>query len=301
MSYQDKTARARAMIAEHNQASLAIDPNIKPVDPTAVFGRLVALGGSTEEALTNLTWEDLEGCGVPRILARRIANEVFRQQVTLPEHARGQSYVTERGAARLTIPQLLEVYDPTGTSNVAVTHRLRELIGKAPCLAFGPDGKLDIQVSVNLIEDMRMGIDPPANVKLTGGEYVKPLQVGQPPTKVRHQNPLYPNLPLRDGLVCSQTETRWEDTPQGLETRQLVYLAMKTGELRVTKLADAHDFVDLHNRVGHTGLRSRWPQAAGQFDELKRAGGLPPLTMTIGAADLTASRLNDPFGGHRRT
>ena len=72
MTLNSKLAGARAILEAHNNSS-----STKSVDVEAFFTNLTNMGGSSEDTLSAASWEDLEECGAPRILARRIAT-LFR-------------------------------------------------------------------------------------------------------------------------------------------------------------------------------------------------------------------------------
>ena len=92
-------ARVRALLQAHNDRlraesaanmpegvagnSKAFEDSLLKIDD--FFKKLTGLGGSTEDTLAEATWEDLESCGLPRILARKVAT-IFRgeQQVSGP-------------------------------------------------------------------------------------------------------------------------------------------------------------------------------------------------------------------------
>lgn len=67
MALNNKLSEIRVILETHNAATIA------PIDIEAFFRNLTNMGGSSEATLIHVTWEDLEACGAPRILARRIA------------------------------------------------------------------------------------------------------------------------------------------------------------------------------------------------------------------------------------
>ena len=90
MSYDSKIAVARETIEQHN-SNVTDDKN--KVDFDAFVEKLRNMGGSSDEALKAVSWEDLQGCGLPKIMARRMSY-VFRQdskdevEVQLTSHLR---------------------------------------------------------------------------------------------------------------------------------------------------------------------------------------------------------------------
>lgn len=83
--FSDKLRAAQQIITEFNdQMAAAKDsergqnlPCVKYIDPEKFVEKLVVYGGVADELLRQCTWEDLENCGLPRLLARKIA-KVFR-------------------------------------------------------------------------------------------------------------------------------------------------------------------------------------------------------------------------------
>ena len=65
----------RTKLTTHNEATDDVDCKI---DINNVIKKIKQHGGTTEDALRELTWEDLQECGLPKLLARSIANNVFR-------------------------------------------------------------------------------------------------------------------------------------------------------------------------------------------------------------------------------
>lgn len=80
--YSDKLWAACQLINEYNsQLTETILPEgVKPrktIDSEKFLEKLVVFGGVSDEMLKHCSWEDLEHCGLPRLLARKVA-AVFR-------------------------------------------------------------------------------------------------------------------------------------------------------------------------------------------------------------------------------
>lgn len=81
-TYHEVMSRAAFIYGEHLVALYGEDPPKEKIwGPMA--SKLMEMGATTLESLRSATWEDLERCGFPPIIARRIANEVFRK-ISLP-------------------------------------------------------------------------------------------------------------------------------------------------------------------------------------------------------------------------
>lgn len=88
-TYSDKLWAASRLINEYNQQLEAtqLPAGIKPRNPvnTEKFvEKLVLFGGVADELLRQCSWEDLEHCGLPRLLARKVA-DVFRAKEVTPD------------------------------------------------------------------------------------------------------------------------------------------------------------------------------------------------------------------------
>ena len=87
--YSDKLWKACRLIKEYNTklADMKLPPGVKaprPVDDERFVEKLVKIGGVADELIRQCSWEELENCGLPRLLARDIA-KVFRANEVEPE------------------------------------------------------------------------------------------------------------------------------------------------------------------------------------------------------------------------
>ena len=57
----------------------------KSVDVMGFIGKLQNAGGLADELLRQCTWEDLENCGLPRLLARKVSKVFRTHQVDPPD------------------------------------------------------------------------------------------------------------------------------------------------------------------------------------------------------------------------
>jgi hypothetical protein len=160
--YAEKMAAARAIIDQHNSTLPADDPT--HLDWSKIEASLRQLGATTEAALTHLTWEDLREAGIPKIMARMIANEVFRRPQSptpTPTDTRPSGRpITEMRAAAMSFTELLSAYDPSGETHPAVSKRLVELAGDKPFIIFAEDNTVLPNLSAKLLREIRQG-DPP--------------------------------------------------------------------------------------------------------------------------------------------
>ena len=80
--YSDKLWAACQLIKEYNDqaASTPLPVEVKSrktIDSEKFVEKVVVYGGVADELLRQCSWEDLEHCGLPRLLARKVA-AVFR-------------------------------------------------------------------------------------------------------------------------------------------------------------------------------------------------------------------------------
>lgn len=278
-SYQSKLDSAAALIDKHN----AVAPS--KVDSAAFLNCIKTNGGTTDEALRLSSWEDLQECGLPKLLARQIA-EVFRKS---DAPAKAESvYVSEKKAAAMTIAELLSKYDPLEADN-PVAKRLISMSKGQPCIAF-KDGAVHVESSEKCIRELREGLPPRDKVAIDGIVY--PLfKVGDKPGNALAENPLYPGRALR-GEDCDQTNRSWSGVTDVVRT--LLWLAVsRTGEIRINSVNDAHTIIDLvvskTPQEAEKLVRSRFGEAHIEYETLKAEGRLPPLKIS------KTGRKNDPF------
>lgn len=88
--YSDKLWAADRLIREYNKQldETEMPAGVKPqrqLDSEKFIEKLVLYGGVADELLRQCTWEDLENCGLPRLLARKVA-KVFRKDKVDPNY-----------------------------------------------------------------------------------------------------------------------------------------------------------------------------------------------------------------------
>lgn len=313
MAYDSKIASARELVARHNEAAGEDEGN--KVDFEGFVKELKKIGGTTEDALRACSWEDLEYCGLPRLLARAVA-EVFRSRET----EKGvRSWVTSARAERMTTAELLEAYDPAEADN-SVGRRLAEIGKGKRCIVFTDDGAVDTTASLVLVEEIRNGFSEREFYTAEGDKPRPVFRVGERPYDVVEMNPLFDghqDWALRPpNATCTRTGRSWKDIPQ--EVRVLLYIARKgTKELEIRGPQDAHSVLDRVDglllreqmRVSGEGagsgdesargmtfqeFRRRYPQASLMYDDLQQRGELPTLKGSFGGSKGVPTK-DDPF------
>ena len=285
MSYDSKIAKAQEMIEQHNSNTTS------PVDFDKFMEKLREMGGSSDEALLAASWEDLQDAGVPRIIARRLAH-VFRQDSD--DNGGVSAYVSTKKAAMLSEKELVERYNPKDVKN-AVGKRLRELSDGKAFIVFDDSGNVLVEPTVKLLKDLMNGL-PAVDTTFVEGRPLTVYKIGDRPDAYADENPLYPGRALRSEETCDQTGRSWAGV--GTDIRQLLYIAIKsTRELVVKSVAEANDVMDkvMSNDTTLASLRSRYPKASQQFDEMSKIGRLPLLKLPLSGSSADGKK-NNPFG-----
>ncbi|MFW6009541.1 MAG: hypothetical protein ACOCP8_09795, partial [archaeon] len=67
--YDQKISEAKSIIEAHNQN---VEEKFQ-VDVEKFISNLQNMGGTTSETIRQCSWEDIEKCGVPRLIAKQIS------------------------------------------------------------------------------------------------------------------------------------------------------------------------------------------------------------------------------------
>lgn len=292
MSYEDKISAARSIVERHNNE---VSEDSTKIDFDAFVAQLKGFGGTTESALSQAKWEDLEGCGLPRLMARQVSS-VFRESPRSRDRIKS-GYVKASHAKAMTLDQLIGVYDPRDRKS-NVSQILAERTDDKPFIVFEADGSVNVEVSAKLANEIADGHEPRDKVFTRDGKPVRVYSVGERPDQLADQNPLFEEA-LRPDATCSQTGRSWESVPH--EVRQIIYLAKTdTGEIVLSTSKDAHDVLDLV-AFGDDKLvkvRQRYPEASMRLDELRAQSNEPSLKRKLASSEKPSN--NDPFySGHR--
>lgn len=281
MTYENKIERARQLVEEHNQAL----PE-SPVDFEKFFSELKKAGGTSEETLKACSFEELADMGLPKLLARRVA-AIFRES---DDSSSRRPVISSHRVQGMSVAELVTNYDPREAEN-PVGKRLTELSKSKPCIVFNGDGTVNIESSVQLINEIRD--DYPAREGFAVDGIPQPLyKIGERLVQLGDENPLYPGRLLRPGEECDQTNRSWEGISHTL--RVLLHLAVtRTHELRIESIQQADAAMDLAlAEDGEKKTRRLYPNASILFDDLKSKGTLP--TLKIARGGLTSGQ-KSPF------
>jgi hypothetical protein len=243
-----------------------------PIDIEKFKTELTKLGATSDDALRQCTWEDLGECGLPKLLARQVA-QIFRQE----------SGIT----VSFTPRQLVERYAPVDKLSMAY-RKLVSIAGDKRFVVFDSKGQVDVDTSSKLLEETMNGYPPVETVNVKGRP-CRVYRLGERPTNMADQNPVYPTRPLRPDQTCDQTNRSWNGVDK--EVRQIVLLAItRTKEASV---ADVHTIIDLaisENAVEK--VRVRFNKASILYDELVATESLPSMKISLSPSESE----NNPFG-----
>ena len=308
MLYEKMWEAALAVIKTHNTAvGVGADntPNQGFVDPQQFKTCITVMGGMDAQSLNGISYEQILPClpnvqtpnGTikPMVLAQRIA-QTWRQMYKAeggPVTDDEKRPVSCKKADRMTPRELVESFDPTEDSS-PVARRLAAMSKGEPFIVFESGRKVDVETTLKLLLEIKdSGMKGRPNYEV-GGKIKRTYKVGQLPNNEVDENPLYPGRPLRPDGTCDQTQRSWEGVP--LEFRQLVYMAVGTGELVVT-LENAHNILDIVlGTNAEKTLRQRYRQAAMQFDESPK--DRPDLRIRLNEESVGGS--NGPFDNGKK-
>ena len=279
MTVESKFESVRALIEEHNQAVGEGNPGFVKIDD--FLSCLKAIGGTTDERLKRLKYEDIEQClpdvrpGVkPSILAKEIAG-IFREK----GDEESSTYVSGKKANRMSPAELVDAFDPEeATSRVA--KRLKEISKGEAFIVYESGRVVDKATTKTLLGEIKQGF--PARQHVTVAGKPKPVyKIGDLPDNYVDENPLYPKRPLRPDGTCDQTGRSWEGIE--LTTRQFLRVAIDAGEIKMS-IDKAHEVLDmvLSDDKPLEKLRVRFPNSSIKFDELEKRGKLPDLQVAVG-------------------
>jgi hypothetical protein len=283
MTLNSKLAGARAILEAHNNSS-----STKSVDIEAFFTNLSNMGGSSEDTLSAASWEDLEECGAPRILARRIAT-LFRgeqQQTAGIQKVILEDNDPEKLAKAMTPAQLLDVYDPKQLKT-PVAERLKFHSEGKKFIVFNDDDTINKEISLKLLSElddhgeMQTFVTPDGDVRPT-------YAVGERPDQIANEHPLFPGVALRNGVStigCDWDKVDWK-------TKKTLYLAVtETLEIDMSKMHE----LDVYNLATTGMIGRRCIEAAKLYKEREALGNLPSLRAKLGSAKVTEKKGNNPF------
>jgi hypothetical protein len=287
--FQDRINSAIAIIKEHNDA-IAPGETGKPgqVNPEKFIECIKASGGTSEDRLRRFSYEDILSCmpatdGIkPVIIAKEIA-QAFRGKDESGDADKRP--IQPRRVATMTPRELVENLDPEDSSS-PVSKRLQEISRNEKFIVFASGRQVDVETTLKLLLEVKAGHSGRNDIDASG-KVKKVYRIGELPDNLADENPLYSGRALRPDGTCDQTSRSWEGIP--LNVRQLIYLAVQVGDLKVN-IDSAHATIDAALEADAFNKISRkYRKAAVRFDELSQSGSLPNLKVPI------KSNGNKPF------
>lgn len=274
MTLQDKLSAARALLEAHNQA---LEGDEEKIDVELFFKNLRHNGGTSERALAKATWEDLMACGLPRFVARDVA-DIFRDE----EKSTEQKIVVVnddpvKQAESMTPAEQVTKYDPTNPLT-PFGKKLKEISGGQRFLVFRGDGSINVETSQKLLAEI-LDSYPERSEVIVEGEVHRTYAVGDRPSRYADEHPVYPGVLLRpDGT--STADVNWLAIT--MNVRQLLYIAVKeTRELNMSLVSEI-DLYEKIEKMSFADLARRYKKAALRFKELSETNQLPQLKKTLG-------------------
>ena len=288
MSYEQKLDQVRALLEAFNESAST------KLNFDEFLTKLKAAGGVTDEALRQCRWEDITDFGIPKLLARQVA-DIFRQDEKKGERRKP---LKNSEIQVLTVRELVERYDPSEPDNT-INKRLADISKSQPCIVFNDDGKVNWDASTFLIQEIKDGYEP-RNTYVVDGMPREIKKVNERADDYFDENPLFPGRPLRGSeQVCDITNRRWDGVCK--TNRQLLYIALAiTKELVIQNPGQAHDILDKLVETANIGwIGQRFPNAVIKFQKMEKTNELPSLKILRSSA--VTSKRNDPFfGQHKR-
>ena len=282
MSYEDKIQSARLLLEKHNES---IQKESK-LDIDTIFQKLSAIGGQTEEALRMCKYEDLESVGFPRLLARQVAETIFRtKEDDKPK------YIKSSLARAMSGEQLIEAFDSKDPGN-HVGRILTEKSNNKAFIVFNEDGSVNKKATIYLFNEVMEGHES-RQFYVVDNIPCEVYAVGDRPNRLGSVNPLFPGEVLRPDNTCSQTNRSWSGVDD--EVRKILFLARSdTNEFVIKSVQDAHNILDLIiTDDAISKVRQRFPKAVLLLKQLRNEGNEPSLRKPMGRN--SAVKRNDPF------
>lgn len=254
------------------------------------------LGGTDVASIRQITWEDLESLGIPKLRARQIA-EIFRRSDCDGEKL--APTFTADSVVDAADDDLVRAYDPKRMTGHAA-NELRRRSGDRPFVVFDESGGVHRKKTLEILRELLANY-PPRDVCQINGVPTRLYRVGETPPELLDEHPLFPGEALySDGK--DQWGIAWGSLK--LPVRQLLRYAVQTGELTVQTSDGMHDLFDRVLKEGDESvnhLRSRYQRAWIAFTEATAQSALPRLKIPASLARMSG-RTQDPFhgGGHKK-
>ena len=190
--------------------------------------------------------------------------------------------------------QLLEDYDPN-RSDHPITVILKKRFGDKNVIVFKPDStEVDIEATANYIADLDRGYEEEDTVE-SQGELVRLFRVGEIPSQVIEEDPMFEGSPLKRGRSLVN-RMKWTNVP--IEERQFIRLLVETGTIDPNDRTDIKEMLEISETEGMELFKKEFPEVALIWRERKNMNSLPNLVMTMKQVGQLKSQ--NPFGINRQ-
>lgn len=299
--YEDRINSAISILQTHNEAIGKNDkgePNLGYVNPDEFIGCIKLSGGTNEDRLKSLSYEDILEC----LPAPKLANGKTIPQVALAKDLakafRGKEEIAtkrpihSRKAETMTLEELVAAFDPEEYAS-PIAKRLSDIAKENPFIVFSSGRLVDVETTLKLIKEIKAGY--PAVATVVSNNQVKQVyKIGELPDALADENPIYHNRPLRPDGSCDQTGRSWDGIP--LQVKQLIYLAVKSGELAVNVpngIKVANDVIDMAlAENAFEKMSVLYKKASLNFFKAQTVLSLPTLKIPLKLNNSSGSSLN---------
>jgi len=316
VTYDEMLVKIRSAVEAHNKTATA------KLDADNIIAKLVALGGTSEDALAELTVDDLVACDVPRLMAKALLKSFAGPVPVGTSLAPGGAVPGSHGLGGMPAPAvmmdaasmyqgiaprtLIEGYqiDNPGLIGAELNRRLDEVdrqrregarVQRAFLVYVG--GSLQVDPSVQRYELLLRGKRITDTV-MVNDVPIRPLCVGEKfAVEVSSVNPLYPHRTLLDpDETCEYTHLSYKGVEP--ETRGILILAVQRHGLRADNPEIArHIILVAKGTTGLRDIRARYPLAASDWAALPEASR-PPLEVMITPEMMASPEGDDPPWRH---
>lgn len=278
---EDRFSAVVALIEEHN---IAIGGKDNPgyVNPDELVSCVKSMGGTTEERLKSLSYEDIAQCLPtirntnikPVILAKAIA-KVFRGNESVSDNV----YISNKKAERMTLKELVNNFNPVEYTS-SIGKRLLAESKNEPFIVLKPGRTLNSEATFQCLEEIKKGF-PGRLTFVVDGIPQRVYKIGELPGELVDENPMFIGRPLRPDGTCDQTNRSWNLIAFNL--RQFIRIGVNLGEIKTT-IDEAHKILDflVNSNMQLLKLRERYAKVSIEFDRLESIGQLPTLKIPLG-------------------
>jgi hypothetical protein len=265
--------------------------------------KLAGIGGTSVETLREVSWEDLQELGLPKLVAKRVA-KIFRSEDgddKAKETGKPGGVITPKKVPYATPEELVQAFDPRQATS-PVAEELKKRSGGRPFVVFDRDGGIHRKLTLQLLEELIAGDEPRQFIK-SGGDILDVFAVGELPPEEADEHPLFKGRALRrDGT--DDAGRNWAGLSLAVR-RMLRYAVDETHELRIR---DADHEADIFERASKDGalaeLQGRYVQAHRAYMKHEDEQTHARLKVPKKPGGQKAGSGTDPFYGtgspHRR-